>query len=168
MLISLPPQLYKTARATSKQAETIHPKPPGNETTIQPDHRETRETATPSQKDNTLGLGRPDLQSINFKDQGRSGIKGGRCNVRASPGLHSPQDTRHQSTLPRLPVDIPRSPCVSLASSYISPPASHLLRLAGQCTRLASGRTPPGLSRLPVSRLVSTSRADNSYFRAKS
>uniref|UniRef100_A0A8R1IEC8 Uncharacterized protein n=1 Tax=Caenorhabditis japonica TaxID=281687 RepID=A0A8R1IEC8_CAEJA len=57
------------------------------------------------------------------------------------------RDTRHQSTLPLLPVDNPRSPCVSLASSYISPPVSHLLRLAGQHTRLAAGRTPPGLSR---------------------
>uniref|UniRef100_A0A8R1ILZ0 Uncharacterized protein n=1 Tax=Caenorhabditis japonica TaxID=281687 RepID=A0A8R1ILZ0_CAEJA len=69
------------------------------------------------------------------------------CNVRARPGLHPSQDTRHQSTLPLLPVDNPRSSCVSLASSYISPPVSHLLRLADQRTRLASARTPPGLSR---------------------
>uniref|UniRef100_A0A8R1IRG3 Uncharacterized protein n=1 Tax=Caenorhabditis japonica TaxID=281687 RepID=A0A8R1IRG3_CAEJA len=45
----------------ASRQQTIHPKPPGTETTIQPDHSETRETATPSQKDHTLGLGRPAL-----------------------------------------------------------------------------------------------------------
>uniref|UniRef100_A0A8R1ILQ6 Uncharacterized protein n=1 Tax=Caenorhabditis japonica TaxID=281687 RepID=A0A8R1ILQ6_CAEJA len=140
------PSIVQRQQRASRQ-QTIHPKPPGTETTIQSDHRETRKTTTPPQKDHTLGLGRPDLQSINVKDQGRSGEKGGRCNVRASPGLHSPQDTRHQSTLPLLPVDNPRSSGVSLVPSYISPPVSHLLRLADQRTRLASGRTPPGLSR---------------------
>uniref|UniRef100_A0A8R1INW5 Uncharacterized protein n=1 Tax=Caenorhabditis japonica TaxID=281687 RepID=A0A8R1INW5_CAEJA len=70
------PSIVQRQQRASRQ-QTIHPKPPGTETTIQSDHRETRKTTTPPQKDHTLGLGRPDLQSINVKDQGRSGEKGG-------------------------------------------------------------------------------------------